>query len=196
MKFFAKIIWNACGWTFIGDLDRSIKKFVMIMAPHTSNWDFVWGRLGLWMKGIKIKFLIKKEFFVFPIKGLLKSMGGIPVDRGNKSNDMVKQICEQFAGNDEFGVMITPEGTRGYNKNWKKGFYKIAMEANVPIVITYLDYKKKEGGILEAFYPTGNYEKDLAKIESFYLDKTAKHPEKFSLSPMYRNNNKPTETNR
>lgn len=190
MKRFAKFIWNLCGWTFIGDLDRSIKKFVMIMAPHTSNWDFVWGRLGLWMMGIKVQFLIKKEFFVFPVKGILKSMGGVPVDRGNKKNDMVKQVCRMFKENDEFGIMITPEGTRSYNKVWKKGFYKIAMEANVPVAITFLDYKKKQGGILEAFYMTGDYEKDIAKIESFYLDKTAKYPEKFNLSPMYREQNK------
>ncbi|MDL2315328.1 1-acyl-sn-glycerol-3-phosphate acyltransferase [Bacteroidales bacterium OttesenSCG-928-C19] len=190
MKRFAKFIWNLCGWTFIGDLDRSIKKFVMIMAPHTSNWDFVWGRLGLWMMGIKVQFLIKKEFFVFPVKGILKSMGGVPVDRGNKKNDMVKQVCRMFKENDEFGIMITPEGTRSYNKVWKKGFYKIAMEANVPVAITFLDYKKKQGGILEAFYMTGDYEKDMAKIESFYLDKTAKYPEKFNLSPMHREQNK------
>lgn len=163
-----------------------MQKCIFIEAPHTSMWDFVWGCLGLWKLKVKPNFLIKKEMFVFPLGGILKALGGMPVDRG-KSSNMVEQVVEMFNQRDRFSLVITPEGTRKLTHHWKKGFYYIATKANVPIYLAYLNYNKKEGGAVKIFYPTGNYEKDMMEIQEFYKDKIAKFPKNFNLSKENRN---------
>lgn len=170
------------GWRVIGSLPPEIKKCVIIAAPHTSNWDFVIGRLAYWELGVPVKFLIKKEAFEHPLGWLVKRMGGIPVDR-KKSNNLVDQVAEIFEDYSVLNVVVTPEGTRKLVESWKKGFYYIAVKAGVPIALGFVDYKKKIGGFGPVIYPTGDYEKDMIAIEAFYRDKTAKHPEKFNLSP-------------
>lgn len=184
MKKIAKFILWLSGWKLVGEKEAHMNKCVFIEAPHTSMWDFLWGRLGLWQLGIKVKFFIKKEMFVFPLGPILKFLGGIPVDRG-KNSKMVDQIVEMFNKSETFSLVITPEGTRKYTEHWKKGFYYIAVKANVPIYLGYLNYEKKEGGAGKIFYPTGNYEKDLVEIQEFYKDKVAKYPENFHLSKQY-----------
>ena len=174
------------GWKLIGKPEPQMQKCIFIEAPHTSNWDFVWGCLGLWKLKVKPNFLIKKEMFVFPLGGILKALGGMPVDRG-KSSNMVDQVVEMFNQKDRFSLVITPEGTRKLTPHWKKGFYYIATKANVPIYLAYLNYDKKEGGAGKIFYPTGDYEKDMMEIEEFYKDKIAKFPENFNLSKENRN---------
>lgn len=161
------------------------RRCVLIMAPHTSNWDFVIGRLALWAIGAKAGFLIKKEAFFFPLGWLLKKMGGIPIDR-KKSKNVVWQIAVLLNKSKEMALVITPEGTRSLRHEWKKGFYYIASMAEVPIVMGYLDYAKKEAGIGKMIYPSEDYQADLSVIYDFYKDFTARHPEKFNLSPMYR----------
>lgn len=184
MRKIAKFLLWLFGWKLVGKPEPQMKKCVFIEAPHTTMWDFVFGRLGLWQLGINVKFFIKKEMFFFPLGPILKSLGGIPVDRGKKTN-MVDQIVEMYNKSDNFSIVITPEGTRRYTEHWKKGFYYIAMKANVPIYLGYLNYEKKEGSGGKIFYPTGNYEKDLAEIQEFYKDKVAKYPENFNLSKQY-----------
>lgn len=184
MKQIAKFIMWLGGWKLIGNLEPEMKKCVFIEAPHTSMWDFVWGRCGLWRLGIKAHFFIKKEMFFFPIGGILKAMGGIPVDRGRKTN-LVDNIVDVFNQREEFSLIITPEGTRKYTEHWKKGFYYIALNAKVPIYLAWLDYEKKEGSAGKLFYPSGDYEKDLKIIQKFYKDKVAKHPSQFHLSKEY-----------
>ena len=155
------------------------------MAPHTSNWDFLLGWIGYKSISINSKYLIKKEAFVFPVSGLIKAMGGIPVDR-KASTNIVIQVGDMFRKSDDLVITITPEGTRSLSRNWKRGYYYIAEHANVPIALGFLDYKKKIGGIGHMIYPSGNYEADLKLIEEFYADKTGKYPANFSLSPQNR----------
>jgi len=186
MKYISKIYLKSIGWKIKGTFPANLKKCVIIAAPHTSNSDFIIGRAAFYMLGIpKITFLIKKELFFFPMGYILKAMGGFPVDR--KKNTLVKDSIDNFNNKKAFYLLITPEGTRKLAKVWKKGFYHISYEAKVPVVVTYMDYAKKEGGLGYIFEPTGNYEEDLKKINHFYKDVTAKYPENFSLSPMNRN---------
>jgi 1-acyl-sn-glycerol-3-phosphate acyltransferase len=182
---FWRFVLKLFGWKFVGGFRPEMAKCVMIEAPHTSVWDFIIGRIGVWILGLNGRFLIKKEFFVFPISGLLKRMGGLPVDRGNRNNNIVNQVAKHFAANDKFTIVITPEGTRRYTKNWKRGFYEIAMEAGVPIVLSFINYGNKTCGVMEAFYPTGNYADDIVKIQEKYKDVEARYPEQFNMSKMY-----------
>jgi len=187
MRLISKAFLYLTGWKITAQIPlEEYKKMVVIMAPHTSYWDFFIGSPGFRSLGIKnVKFLIKKELYRFPYKTLFHLFNGIPVERGD-TNNLVKQLTDHFKKNDEFVILITPEGTRKRTSNWKKGFYFIATHANVPIGLGYLDYAKKEGGIGKIFHPTGDYEKDMAEIWDFYNDKTAKFPKNFNLSPMYR----------
>jgi len=182
---FAKFLLKLIGWKVVINIPADAKKFVVMMAPHTSNWDFLLGWLGYMSIGVEAKYLIKKEAFFFPVGGFLKSMGAIPVDRKASSN-IVIQVGEMFKKTDSLFITITPEGSRSLRPNWKRGFYYIAEHAHVPIAFGFLDYKQKIGGIGGMFVPTGNYEEDLKVIEAFYLDKQARYPEKFNLSPQYR----------
>jgi 1-acyl-sn-glycerol-3-phosphate acyltransferase len=182
MRWLAKIILNLMGWKVTHPMPKGIKKAVIIMAPHTSNWDFVIGRLGFASQSIKTRILIKKESFFFPLGIVLKALGAVPVDRG-MSAGTVKNITHLMEKEDTFYILITPEGTRKLVKNWKKGFYFIATQAHVPIIMGFLDYKTKSGGLGPVLYPTGNYEADLKVIEEFYKDKQPKHPQNFNLSP-------------
>lgn len=182
MRLISIAILKLMGWKIKGSAPE-IKKYVLIAAPHTSNWDFVIGRMGLYYLKVRaLKVMIKKEFFFFPVGILLKALGAIPVDR-RQSAPLVNTALKWFNKTETMALLITPEGTRKRVERWKKGFYFIAEKANVPIVLTYLDYAKKEGGIGPTIYPTGNYEEDLKKIEDFYRDKTARYPENFNLSP-------------
>lgn len=157
-----------------------LKKFVLIIAPHTSMWDFVWGKLILSSSGYSVKFLIKKEMFWFPIGSILKFLGGIPVDR-RKGGKMVQHVVEEFEKNSEFVIAITPEGTRAKTTKWKRGFYNIARLADVPIAVGYLDYSCKRAGVEIIIKPTGDFNKDFKVITNVYKDKHGKYPEKFSL---------------
>lgn len=177
----SKLILKILGWKIVSNFREDMKRAVLVIAPHTSNMDFIIGRLIFNVLKIKVRFLIKEEAFRFPLGYFLKKWGGIPVDRKQKKN-MVDRIASYFRDKDEMIIVITPEGTRSYVKHWKKGFYYIAEKANVPIVLGFLDYKKKKAGLGDVFYPGGNYEKDIERIYNFYQDKTAKNPEKFNLS--------------
>ncbi|MBP6870761.1 MAG: lysophospholipid acyltransferase family protein [Bacteroidales bacterium] len=180
LALFAKALLKIMGWRITGVIPPGTKKCIIAVAPHTSYWDFVIGRLAYWVMGIKASFLIKKEVFRFPFKFLLLSMGGIPVDRG-RSSKMVEQVAEQFRKADSLYIVITPEGTRKPVRNWKKGFYYIAMQAQVPIALGYLDYARKEGGVGKVIFPNGDYDSQLKEIKEFYRSMTPKHPEKFIL---------------
>lgn len=185
MKLRKKIcssILNLAGWKVQNVVPPEIKKYVVCMAPHTSNWDFVIGWLGYGALDVPAKFLIKKEAFFFPLGWLVKKLGGIPVNRSSGSRAFM-EAGEQFNHYDELILTVTPEGTRSYVTNWKKGFYHIAMHAKVPIALGYLDYQFKIGGMGSYFYPSGNYEEDFKKIIAFYADKHGRHPENFNLGP-------------
>jgi len=182
LYYIASFILKIAGWRLQGKIPTDIKKCIIIQAPHTSYYDFYIGWLASKVLRVKFSFMIKKEAFK-PITGsLLKACGGVPVDRG-KSQRTVKHLVNTFKQSKEMYLIITPEGTRKLVHNWKKGYYTIAMAAEIPILLGFLDYKHKICGIGEdVLYPSGNYEADFKTIETFYKGRHAKYPENFNLS--------------
>jgi 1-acyl-sn-glycerol-3-phosphate acyltransferase len=156
------------------------KKYVLIFAPHTSWTDFVVGKIALTAMGVKTTFLIKKEFFFFPLGSYLKYIGGYPVDR-KRAQKMTDTLAEYIKERDEIAFLITPEGTRKRVETWKRGFYYIAQKAEVPVALAYLDYHDKKGGIGPVFYLTGDYDTDLQEIQKFYCGMRGKRKECFHL---------------
>ncbi len=181
MGFISKSILKVAGWKALYTVKEPTDNFIIIVAPHTSSWDFVLGRLTMSALNLHGKFLIKKEWFRFPFGTLLKWFGGVPVDRSKGSNS-IKPIVELFNSSHNFCLVITPEGTRKYTKNWKRGYYFIANAAKVPIVLSYIDYKEKVCCISDVLHTSGNYEEDFKIIEDFYRGRTARHPERYNLS--------------
>lgn len=165
------------GWK-LNDHDVKIdENGVIIFAPHTSNWDFILGRMVLAILGTSPTVLVKGSLFFPPLSWILKAVGAIPVDR-SKKNNLTDYTTSLFKERKSIHIIFTPEGTRSKNNNWKKGFYYTALNANVPIYLAYGDYQKKEGGILEKFYPTGDVENDIAYLKSRYYNVQGKYPEK------------------
>ncbi|WP_460389398.1 lysophospholipid acyltransferase family protein [Thermus thalpophilus] len=150
--------------------------YVLIGAPHTSNWDFFIGILALWALGIRARWLGKKELFRPPLGWFLRFLGGIPVDRSKRSN-LVDQVAE-ILKREKLAILITPEGTRGKAPYWRTGFYYMALKAGVPIALGYADFRRKEVGIGGYLYPTGDLRRDFAEIRAFYQDKVGLRPEK------------------
>ena len=177
MQTISRWIYKIIGWKAVSTVVEPSKS-VIIVAPHTSNWDFVIGKFFYWILGRKSSFLMKKSWFFFPLGLLLRGMGGVAVDR-SKRTSVTDQIAAEFNMHETFHVAITPEGTRKPVKKWKMGFYHIAVKANVPIQLGYIDYAKKEMGITEIFFPTGDEKADMIKIHAFYKSVTARHPEDF-----------------
>lgn len=176
------ILVRMMGWEISGSVNVGIKKTVIIVAPHTSLWDFVIGRMAFWVMNQGVKFMINGKYFFWPLGWLLHSLGGVPV-KYDKTTGLLLQINQMYQQNEWFNLVITPEGTRAYTRNWKKGFYQIATTAKVPIYMAYIDYKNKRGGIGPKLEPSGDYQKDFAVVESFYRNFHAKHPEKYNLNP-------------
>ncbi len=169
------------GWKALYTVKEPLDSYIIIVAPHTSLWDFIIGRLTMSALNLHGKFMIKKEMFRFPFKHLLTWFGGVPVDRKNGSN-VVKPIVDLLKKSHDFGLVITPEGTRKLTTHWKKGYYFIAHAANVPIVLGYVDYKQKICCVADVLHPTGNYEEDFKIIQEFYRGRVGRHPERFNLS--------------
>lgn len=164
------------GWKIDKHSPAGVNKCVVVMGPHTSNWDFIIGRIAFAQYKVNGKYLIKKDLFFFPLGIFLKAIGGIPVDR-KKTNNMTDQAVEIFNKYEKIFMVFTPEGTRSYNDKWKKGFYYIAQAAKVPIYIGYIDYKKKIGGFHSLFEPTGNIDEDIKHIKSILSQYSGKYPE-------------------
>lgn len=154
-------------------------KCVICAAPHTSNLDLFIGKLFYGTIGHKTSFMMKKDWFFFPLGIFFKAAGGIPVDRSKKSS-LVDQMVEQFASKKIFHLAITPEGTRKANPDWKKGFYFIAQKANVPIMLIGIDYEKKEIKAGKLITPSGNLEQDMKEIKQYFSMFKGKYPEKFA----------------
>jgi 1-acyl-sn-glycerol-3-phosphate acyltransferase len=167
------------GWKWeasVPDLDKS----VLVVAPHTSNWDFIMGKLGYTALGRNANFVIKQEWMKGPLGGFFKKIGGIGVDR-SKANHFTDQMAELYLTRERFNIAITPEGTRKANPKWKKGFYHIALKAGVPITMVKIDYGTKTLSLFHTFKPTGDEQADIWAIQQLYKGVVAKHPEKFVL---------------
>ena len=176
MKFLSGIILRLMGWKINPYVPEHLNKCVLVMGPHTSNWDFIVGRLAFFYLGVKPKIIIKKELFFPPLGWVLKGLGGIPVDR-KKKNNMTEYAASLFDKNQKLFLLFTPEGTRKYNPNWKKGFYYISKKANVPIVICYMDYPSKTGGIHSVIEPMGNADENVDYIKSILKEFKGKFPD-------------------
>lgn len=173
------IYYRILGWktnVTVPDYD----KCVICAAPHTSNWDLFIGKLFYGAIGRKTYFMMKKEWFFFPLGLIFKAVGGIPVDRRRKTS-LVDQMAQRFASSNKFQLAITPEGTRKANPNWKKGFYFIASKAQVPLVLIGIDYRTKTIIATKAIMPTGDIEKDMREVKLYYKDFRGKNPENFAL---------------
>lgn len=175
------LIFKLKGWKIVGTIPPDLKKAVIIAAPHTSSWDFIFALAVRRLLNIKMHYLAKKELFTFPLKILLNNTGGIPVER-SKRHSLTDQIIEKFNASEELLVALSTEGTRKQVDKWKSGFYYIALGANVPVLPGYLDYTKKEAGFGAPIYLTGDVEKDLQEFKNFYQDKTGRFPELFDIN--------------
>lgn len=174
------LMYRMRGWQAVGVVPEP-RRFIIIAAPHTSNWDFV-NFLGLTADlGIRAHFMGKLSLFKWPLARFMKQMGGVPVDQRGGSN-MVQQMVEEFARRSEFMLTVAPEGTRGKAQKWRTGFYQIAMAAKVPIVVGFMDYGKKTGGLGHMIWPTGDFRADMMKVFDVYKNCTAKYPERTARS--------------
>tara|TARA_R110002072_G_scaffold302668_1_gene487155 strand:+ start:8618 stop:9166 length:549 start_codon:yes stop_codon:yes gene_type:complete len=176
MRKISRAILRLFGWKIDKRGPEGVRKAVVVMGPHTSNWDFIIGRLAFTAMGIKGKYLIKKELFFFPMGLFLRAIGGISVDRSGKNN-VTTSAVKHFEENDDIFMVFTPEGTRSYNPKWKKGFYYIAKKANVPICIGYMDYSKKIGGFHTVYAPTDDVDEDIRVIKNILKDYKGRHPQ-------------------
>lgn len=173
----SKFIFNKLlGWSIDGDFDRSIKKSVIIVVPHTSWHDFYIGVFTRRILKIEINFVGKRELFKPPFGWYFKWMGGAALDRTPGQNK-VEAIAKVFEGKEEFRLSLAPEGTRKKVLAWKTGFYFIALKANVPIIPVAFDYSTKTVVIHDAFYPTGDIETDMPLLRTLYQGVVGKKPE-------------------
>lgn len=171
----ARFIMRVFGWDVVGQLPAG-KKYVMIGAPHTSNWEFPFGLSALYIYRIKVSWIGKESLFKRPFGGFMRCLGGIAVNR-DSPHGVVDQIVKQFEKSNRMAIAIAPPGTRKKSAYWKSGFYWIAHKAKVPIVCGYLDYAHKEVGLGLSFIPTGNVKEDMDRIRDFYKGIQAKYPE-------------------
>jgi 1-acyl-sn-glycerol-3-phosphate acyltransferase len=172
MAWTGLIFLKMLGWCIEGEIP-DIKKFVIIAAPHTSNWDFLITLAITFALRTKIYWMGKSVMFRWPFGSVCRWLGGIPIER-SRSHNVVDQSVQAFNERDRLIMVIPPEGTRNRVSYWKTGFYRIASGANVPVVMGFLDYRRKTGGIGPTFYPTGRIEEDMQKIKAFYATITGK----------------------
>jgi len=173
----ARILIRVTGWRPDG-VRPEPKKYVLIAAPHTTNWDFIYLIAFAALFDIEISWMGKHTLFRWPFGPIMRALGGVPVRR-RKSEKLVSAMARTFDDHEELGIVVPAEGTRTYVEYWKSGFYHIAMTAEVPIVMSYLDYAKKLGGFGPAFFPSGDISKDMDTIRAFYEGREGKYPALF-----------------
>lgn len=178
-KLASYILYNLWGWKKNVTAEHP-QKYIICLAPHTSNWDFILGILYSWAEGMKINFLMKKEWFFWPLGPIFKRIGGIPVYR-EKNMSMTDNLSNTAIRSKEFRLCITPEGTRSANPNWKKGFYFIALKAGIPILLYGVDYQKKYIECTRTIIPSGDIDKDMNDIKQYFSSFKGKYPEKFVI---------------
>jgi 1-acyl-sn-glycerol-3-phosphate acyltransferase len=150
----------------------------LIAAPHTSNWDLPYLLAFATIFGVRVNWMGKHTLFRGPVGWLMRKLGGIPVRR-HRSNDLVQQMASVIQAEDRIALVVPAEGTRSYTPHWKSGFYHIARAANVPIVLSYLDYARRRGGFGPELIPSGDIREDMEEIRAFYADKKGRYPDKF-----------------
>lgn len=172
-----RVVFRLLGWKCKGETPTA-NKYVILAAPHTSNWDGFFLILAAAMLKLDFSFFGKDTLFKGPLGWFLRSVGGIPLDR-SRHQSFVSQAVSWFESHERFALGVAPEGTRQFTPGWKRGFYYIALQAKVPIVMGYIDYAKKEGGILpEVLIPSGDIERDFETLARLYGPLTARHPDR------------------
>lgn len=178
MKYISRLIIKLIGWKSVGSFPYHLKKYVVIVAPHTSSWDFIIGVLFRYALAIeKAKYLGKQELFKPPFGFIFRWLGGYPVDRSNNRN-MVDEVIKIFDAHDEFAIALSPEGTRKRVDKLRTGFYNIAKGAKVPIVMVGFDFSRREVIISEPLMTTESQEDDFKRILDFFRPIKGRYPEK------------------
>lgn len=149
---------------------------IVIVYPHTSNWDFLVGLFGKWALALPFRWLAKDSLFRGPLGRWFRALGGEPVDRGTTSGTIARQ-AERMLAADWYWLAITPEATRAYRPNWRSGFYHLALAARVPLVLVYIDYPNKVLGLVDHVVLTGQQDVDMAAIRTAYAGHQGLHPE-------------------
>ena len=177
-RFCYWLLFQRWGWTM--DVTQPHPdKYIICLAPHTSNWDFIIGTLYNYSCRLRCNFLMKKEWFFWPLGPLFRRLGGIPVYR-QKHTSMTDAMAQTASQARAFRLCITPEGTRSRVTEWKKGFYFIALKAQLPILLYGLDYSRKRIVCTRTIIPSGDLEKDMRQIKLYFKDFKGKHPENFT----------------
>lgn len=179
------ILYTLWGWKLEKRFPSHVKKSVIIVLHHTSNWDFPIGILLRPAEDLDTYFVAKKSLFRFPLGGFMRWLGGVPVDRSKHTN-FVDAVAALYEDREVFNITIAPEGTRSKVTELKTGFYYIAMKAKVPIVCCKFDWGTMTLGFDDPFYPTGDYEKDLPQLLSYFKGIKGKCPEKDFVIPVIR----------
>jgi 1-acyl-sn-glycerol-3-phosphate acyltransferase len=177
LEFLARGFLRLSGWEPEGERPRE-RCFVLIAAPHTSNWDLAFLLAFSAVFDVRISWMGKDALFRPPLGWLMRRLGGIPIVRHRRGN-MVAQMAEALENADRLALVVPVEATRAYVPHWKSGFYHIARAANVPIVLGYLDYARRRGGFGPALLPTGDVREDMDAIRDFYEDKAGRYPDQF-----------------
>lgn len=179
-RLFGKFVYFIFGWKLVTSADmQKVKKSVMLAAPHTSNWDFLFAISGFWIMGLDVRYFIKDTYTKSLFGFVFKWTGAMGVDRSARNN-LVEHSIETLNKHEQMVILVPAEGTRKYVEKWKKGFYHIALGANVPVSLGYLDYKEKIGGVLDVFDLSGVEEDDFNFIQEKYRPIHPKHPENYN----------------
>ena len=184
-------MWKSfCRWLLYKQLGWSIditqehpSKYIICLAPHTSNWDFLIGQLYNGAEGLKSNFLMKKEWFFWPLGPIFRSLGGIPVFRSKKTS-MTDNLAEAARKAEKFMLCITPEGTRSPNPEWKRGFYYIAQKAEIPFLLYGVDYEQKLIRCTKTIVPNGDIDTQMRDIKLYFKDFKGKKPENFTIGEL------------
>jgi 1-acyl-sn-glycerol-3-phosphate acyltransferase len=169
----ARAIFRLTGWTMVGEVPRT---GIFVGAPHTSNWDFVITLLVMWHGGVSPRILVKKEFFHGPLTWLLRLTGGVPVDRHNPAG-VVEGLVTESKNGKPFVLVLAAEGSRKKGEYWKSGFYRLAQQTGLPILLGFVDGPTRSAGIGPTMVASGDVRADMDKIRAFYADKLGFHPE-------------------
>ncbi len=177
MRWISVRLLHLLGWRVEG-VTPSESKYVLIAAPHTSNWDFPYTLMVCFALDLRVYWMGKSSLFPPVLGRVMRWLGGIPVDRA-KSANLVQGTIDAFNHAQRLVVIVPPEGTRDKVSHWKTGFYYIALGAKVPILLGFLDFKKKVGGVAHFYYPSGDIELDMLEIKQFYRGYSGKNPQQF-----------------
>ena len=176
------MLYQLMGWK-LNVTEPHPSKFIICLAPHTSNWDFLLGQLYSHAENMKIGFLMKKEWFFWPLGPIFRKLGGIPVWR-SKHTSMTYNLAQTALGSKEFRLCITPEGTRKRTAEWKKGFYYIAQKAELPILLYGVDYQKKLIQCTKTIIPNGDIDSQMQEIKLYFKDFIGKKPQNFTTDEL------------